>query len=290
MSQRLSRHTNQGLSYLRGGSGTPLLLLHGIPGSANSWEKAGQQLSSHYDVIIPDLKGFGESDCPEHFDHDLYMEAHADAVHRLLVALDVRQVFLGGHDFGGSVALTLLRLFPELEVEGLVLSATNAFTDPYVPVPFRFARVPVLGSALFRLIAGTRLGLRLLYWMGTYDKSTFSAADFAHHLTPSGIEQTRQILHRSLADLTGQYEHIEALLSDLSVPTLALWGERDPFFPIEHAKRLVNTLPYATLTILEETGHFVPEERPKMTAWHMDDFLRAPAKWTGKTSPRRPTS
>ncbi|MBZ0277534.1 MAG: alpha/beta fold hydrolase, partial [Anaerolineae bacterium] len=55
----LTRHKHAGISYLTAGKGTPLLLLHGIPGSSNAWERVGIQLSDHYHVIIPDLMGFG---------------------------------------------------------------------------------------------------------------------------------------------------------------------------------------------------------------------------------------
>jgi pimeloyl-ACP methyl ester carboxylesterase len=290
MSTSLSRHERQGLSYLRGGRGTSLVLLHGSPGSSHSWKAAGEHLTSHYDVIIPDLSGFGSSESLDHVDRALYLEAQADAVHRLLTALHVRRFFLAGHDFGGTVALTLLRLFPTQAVEGLVLVATNTFTDPGVPLLLRLARVPVLGRALSALIAGTRPGLRLMYWVGSQNRGSLSAADFARHLTPSSIEQTRRSLHDGLADPHGHYEQIEELLPELDVPTLVLWGNHDPFLPVSQAKRLVRRLPYATLTILDETGHFVPEERAEMTAWHVDDFLRAPLRQTGKTSPEQAPS
>jgi len=290
MSSVLSRHERGGVSYLRGGSGTPLLLLHGIPGSAHSWEAAGERLSSSYDVIIPDLKGFGDSTTLEHLDHDFYMEAHADAIHRFLEELGVQAFFLGGHGFGGTVALTMLRFFPEHAVKGLVLCATNLFTNSSVQLPLRFARAPVLGPVFSWLVAGTRPGLWLIYWAAVHNKTMFRHADFQRHLTPSRIRQTRQILRRSLTDPQGKYKEIEKMLPHLDVPTLILGGDRDPFFPVAEAKRLVRRLPYATLTILDETGHFVPEERPEMTAWHMDDFLRTPLKKTGKARPKRSTS
>jgi pimeloyl-ACP methyl ester carboxylesterase len=278
MSASLSRHERAGLRYFRGGSGPSLLLLHGIPGSSHTWRSAGRLLAAHYDVIIPDLGGFGASpslDEDLHLDHELYLEAHAEAVHRLLDALDVQALYLGGHDFGGPVAVTLLRLFPEYAVHGLVLGATNLFTDPFVPLPLRLAGVPVLGPTVFRLFAGTRPGLRLLYRVAAHHKAAFPLAAFNRHLTPAGVEQTWRIFHRSLANLEASYRDVEAALPDLDVPTIVLWGDRDPFFPTRAARRLVDTLPDATLSIFEETGHFVPEERPEMTAGHIDDFFRA---------------
>jgi pimeloyl-ACP methyl ester carboxylesterase len=287
MSSVLSRHDRGGLSYLRGGNGTPLFLLHGIPGSAHSWEAAGEHLTSNYDVIIPDLGGFGASDTLEHLDHDFYLEAHADAVHRFVNDLGIQNFFLGGHGFGGAVALTLLRLFPDHAVEGLVLAATNLFATSSVPLPLRLARLPVLGSALARLGGGTRLGRWLMYWAAVHNKAAFRYADFTQHFTSAGVRQTQQVLRRSLTDPQGTYREIEEALPHIDVPTLVLGGDRDPFFPVSEAKRIVRALSYATLTILDETGHFVPEERSEMTAWHVDDFFRAPLRKTGKTRPER---
>lgn len=280
MSPVLSRHERRGVSYLRGGEGTPFLLLHGVPGSSHSWAPVGRHLAAHYDVIIPDLSGFGHSDGLAdglHLDHEFYMEAHAEAIQGLLSDLGIRTFFLGGHDFGGVVAVMLVHLFSEYVPQGLVLSSTNLFTDRPVPWPFRLAGVPGLGVLFVHLFAGTRLGLRLLYWAAAYNKATFGADDFDRHLTASGIGQTRRIVQRSLADPSGAYADVEALLPRLDIPTLVLWGDRDPFFSVDDAKRLVRALPDATLTVFKDTGHFVPEERPEGVAWHMADFFRAPA-------------
>ncbi len=278
------------MSYLRGGEGAPLLLLHGLPGSAHTWKEAGRRLATRYDVLIPDLEGFGDSDVFSrdlHLDHDFYMEAHAEAVHRLLEELGVRPFYLGGHDFGGAVAMTLLDLFDERDVRGLVLSSARLFSAPPGSLPLRLTRAPVLGPLVNWFLAGTRSGLRLMYRVGAHNTSTFRPEDFDRHLTPSGIRQTRRIFRRSLVDSEGNFEKIEALLPELEIPSLVLWGDRDPFFPVAEAKRLVDTLPHATIAIFEETGHFVPEERPELTAWYVDDFLRAPRKRTGKTETRR---
>ena len=278
MAAMLSRHEHRGLSYLRGGDGVPLLLLHGIPGSAHSWAATGRHLASHYDVVIPDLSGFGHSEENGqrlHLDHEFYLEAYAETVRGLLDEIDVESFYLGGHDFGGSVALTLIRLFPECTPKGLVLAATNLFADASLPWPLRLAGVPGLGTVFARLAAGTRLGLRLLYWAAVRNKATFETADFERHLTPSGIEQTRRILQRSVVGRREKYEAIEAFFPHLDVPTLVLVGDRDPFLSVEEAERLVDALPDATLTVFKETGHFVPEERPDGVAWHVADFFRA---------------
>ena len=156
---KLERLKEGELSFLRGGEGEPLVLLHGIPGSAYAWEASGRQLAERYQVIIPDLLGFGRSDPPR---GDYYISAQAVAIRELLVYLGLKSLYLGGHDFGAPVALTLMRLFPELEVRGLVLSATNVFTDTHVPLPLRTARIPYLSTVFYKAMVGNRLGMRMM--------------------------------------------------------------------------------------------------------------------------------
>lgn len=130
-------------SFLTSGEGEPLLLLHGIPGSALTWEQAGSLLSERFRVIIPDLRGFGRS---EALVGDFYMEAQAHSLYEFLNGLGIQRLSIGAHDFGGPVAFTLMRLFPDLYVRTLIVSATNLFTDTYIPPPLRLAAVPVLGN------------------------------------------------------------------------------------------------------------------------------------------------
>lgn len=287
MSDLLTRHRNGSLRYLRGGEGPPLLLLHGAPGSARSWLGAGRLLTSHYDVIVPDLQGFGASepaDNPLHLDHALYVEAHADTVYHLLDHLKVDTLFLGGHNFGGLLALTLLRLFPDLSVRGLALASSAPFAKVNRPFLLRMAAVPLLGRAALWTAFGTRPGLRLLYRIAVQNRIAFPRPDFDRHLTPSSLRHTRRIFQRRLVGPNDPYRDAEVLLSELEIPTIVLWGDRDPLQTVDTAARLVEILPNATLSIFDNTGHFVPEERPEMTAWHMDDFFRAQSP--SKEAPR----
>jgi pimeloyl-ACP methyl ester carboxylesterase len=149
----LNRQKKAGISYLTAGKGTPFLLLHGIPGSSYAWEGVGTQLSNQYQVIIPDLVGFGDSD-PSAGDH--YLVDQARALKHLLDTLQIQTLLIAGHDFGAPVGLTLMRLFPELNVKGLVLSQTNVFIDTPIPLPLQIARVPLLATPAFWLMIGTR--------------------------------------------------------------------------------------------------------------------------------------
>ena len=272
MADRLDRRTESGTSYLIGGEGPTLVFLHGIPGSALTWEAVAARLQEQYRVIVPDLRGFGHSEPPE---GGYYMEEQALAIRELLDGLAVTDCGLITHDFGGPVGLTMMRSFPELNVRELVLSDTNVFTDTYVPPPLRVAKIPLVSTVCFQLMVGNRFGLRMLYRGAVKEKETASWSHFQRHLTPSGMAMTRRIFQRSLADLKANYGDIERMLPDIQARTLILWGDTDPFFSTEVGERTRAAIPDAELIVFDETGHFVPEERPADVASAILDFLRS---------------
>lgn len=272
MSDHLERREAAGTSYLEAGDGPPVVFLHGIPGSALTWEVVAGELADAYRVVVPDLRGFGRSNPP---DGDYYMEGQARAMLELLDALEVRECSLVCHDFGGPVGLTMTRLSPDLVVDRLVLSNTNVFTDTYVPIPLRVASIPLLGGLFFWLVVGNRIGVRAYYSGAVVAKETATWSRFRRHLTPSGMEMTSRIFHRSLADVKGNYREVERTLRAVEVPTLVLWSTDDPFFSLDVGERTRAAIAGAELVVYDDTGHYVPEERPSAVAADVRRFLEA---------------
>jgi pimeloyl-ACP methyl ester carboxylesterase len=210
-------------------------------------------------VIAPDLLGFGASDLP---DESVYMEEQAGAIKALLDELGIASLFIAGHDFGGPVAMTLLRLYPELKVLGVVLSNTNMFTDTYVPPPLRIADVPLLGWLVYKLMAGSRFGLWMTYRMAVARKRALPWQEFSRDVDERCLRLTQRIFQRSLADLPANYRAVEQQLRRTRSPGLVLWGKRDPFFGVDVGRRTADAMPKATFRMLAGTGHFGPHESP----------------------------
>lgn len=95
-----------GLSVHRGGAGRPLVLLHGYPQNHRCWAKVAPALARHFDVIVPDLRGYGDSDAPPDDDaHTTYSKRRMAAdVAGLLDALAIPRADILGHDRGARVA------------------------------------------------------------------------------------------------------------------------------------------------------------------------------------------
>lgn len=268
MSPTLQRSRQGPVSYLRGGEGAPFVLLHGIPDSAASWQAAGTALAEHFDVIIPDMLGFGASDAPR---GDYYIEAQAQAIADLLGALGIGAFHLGAHDIGGPVAITLMRLHPQRVVEGLLVAPTNLLKSVKIPRFFKLARIPVVTGLVNRLMIGNPIAHRLLYAKAVCHKEAFSWAMYRQHLSRTGRRFTRLMFQRTMIDFETIYAPIEDHLSTLDLPTLILWGARDPVLRRSLGRRTHELIRGSQLAIYEDTGHFLPEERPHRLA---EDTIR----------------
>jgi pimeloyl-ACP methyl ester carboxylesterase len=103
------------LAYDRKGVGNPVLLLHGWPGDRTDYNALASLLESRADVVIPDLRGFGESDKHKADAQQIYSEqGQARAVIALMEELGIGGAVLGGSDVGSYVAQTVARLRPDL--------------------------------------------------------------------------------------------------------------------------------------------------------------------------------
>lgn len=246
------------LSTHQAGSGSPILLLHGFPGSAMAWRSVMARLAVDHRVIAPDLLGFGGSSKPRRA-ADLWVNQQATAVAEVLRQLGVTRVAVVGHDFGGPVAVALVARHPDL-VSHLVLSATNVFPDTPIPMPVRAVTWPVVGRMVERLLFSRRgLASVLTSAVGrpvvVLDPTTYLGGD-------QQVRATRVIFAWSLRNLAALYESMPSVLDSVRVPSLVIWGTRDPFFPVAVADRTAAAIPGGRLAILEDAGHFLPEERP----------------------------
>ncbi len=258
-----------------GREGPTILLLHGIPGWRGTWGPVAARLAAGHRVVAPDLLGFGESTDPG---EDFHARGQAQMVLGLLDALDLGAAHVVGFDFGGPIALTLYRQCPA-RVLSLCLSATNVFTDTPIPGPLKLANVPGLGALVFRAAFG-RLGLSLLWRAAVGDRVTFPRSRYVEMLRwKRGIAWTRRIFLASMRDLPGLYGDVQDTLARIDVPTVVLWGDRDPFFGVAVAERTAAAIPGARLVTFAGCGHFVPEERA-------DRFAVEVANLVGSARPR----
>lgn len=256
------------LAYDRyGGTGPTVVLLHGIPGSRKTFAEVAKRLGKTCRVVVPDLLGFGDSaDAPAHY----HAAEHAEVVVQFLGKLGIDDLHLVGFDFGGPTAIRVAAKLGK-RVRSLTVAATNMFPDTPIPPPLRLAKVPVLGRLFFRLAFG-RFGLMAMWLAAVADRAAFPFKKYCVALDGHGPRTTRRIFLNSMRDLPGLYGEVERLGNSLGLPSLVLWGDRDPFFPSAVGERTAKSLG-AELRVLSGCGHFVPEERPAETAGAIAELI-----------------
>ena len=114
------------IAYVRKGTGKPLVLVHGYPLDHTIWNEVVPFLESDFDIILPDLRGFGASYLVE---GQYKITDMAADIAGLLDQLDIEKAVIAGHSMGGYISLAFARTYPE-RVAGLGLVASQALADP----------------------------------------------------------------------------------------------------------------------------------------------------------------
>jgi pimeloyl-ACP methyl ester carboxylesterase len=266
------QRASNGMAYRRDGSGPTVVLLHGIPGQGRAWDRVLAELDDTFDVVIPDLIGFGDSDRPPRPTvENVGPAAQTAAVAALLDELGVHRATVVGHDFGAPVSVLLSASRPDL-VAALALLAGNTFPDTPIPFPLSLTTAPIIGGLLSRLLFSGP-SLTLLLRQGTGPDTT--PPDASVYLGDRGQRRTiATIFSAALTHLTELYSPVSAALEDLEIPVLVGWGNRDPFFPLEQGERTAAAA-NARLHVFDGAGHFLPHERPTEVAREIAELTTA---------------
>ncbi len=262
------------LSYRHAGSGPLLVLVHGIAGTSATWNSVMPWLAERYTVIAPDLLGHGESSKPE---GDYSLGAYANEIRDLLEALGHDRSTLVGHSLGGGVALQYAYQFPE-RCERLVLVSSGGLGRELHPL-LRAAALPGAEVVLPWLSrAGERSVGKVVHLLGGV--GVRASADLEEtwrsFLSLADRGARRAFIHtvRGIIDLHGQrVSAADRLYLAAGLPTLIVWGERDPLIPVRHAREACERIPGSRLEIFPGAGHFPYRDDPRRFVETLFDFL-----------------
>ncbi len=191
--------------------------------------------------------------------YGLWLDAQATALSEFLAASDTGPVIAVGHDYGAPICVTLAHRSPTA-VSGLVLAAGNLFTDTPIPPPLNTTTLPVVGGLAARILLSAPL-LRMMLHFGV-GRPRVSLDPAVYLGDPAQRRAISTIFAGALRELSDRYREVEAALNELQQPTVVVWGDKDPFFAIEQARRAATAIPGATLQVEPGAGHFLPAERP----------------------------
>jgi pimeloyl-ACP methyl ester carboxylesterase len=267
-------HAGTTLRYLTGGSGPPLVLVHGLGGAASNWRLVAPELALERRVIVPELPGHGGSGrLPEAADLDPF----ADAVLAVLEHEEALPAAWVGHSLGGAIALRAAVRRPEA-VTGVVLAAAAGISSATRSGELTVAWVGRLQPERLvapygARIARSRRGRALAFgWWGVADPEGFDPAMAeAFIAATTGHTDTRAA---GAALVRGDSRED---LDRVACPCLCLWGSADNWVPLtdgmEYARRL-----RAPLRVIADCGHLLIGERPDAVVAAIEDFLAAPGE------------
>jgi pimeloyl-ACP methyl ester carboxylesterase len=263
------------LCYDRSGSGKPVILLHGWPGDRADYRILAPVLAETCQVVVPDLRGFGQSDKHAGDPGTAYdASAQARSVAGLIRELGLDRPVVAGYDIGSRIAQTLARESPEL-VRALVVAPPmpgvgRRVLEPQAQSEFwyqSFHRLPLAEA----LIDGQAPAVRdyLAHFWAHWSGPSFTLDDdhLAHLVSvyaPPGAFAASIGWYRAGAGTVARSlgEQAPEPGQRLAVPTTVLWPEHDPLFPRAWSDRLDEFFSDVRLTLVDRAGHFAPLEYP----------------------------
>jgi pimeloyl-ACP methyl ester carboxylesterase len=267
--------------YQRAGTGVPLLLIHGLVGSARNWRRNIPALARHSSVYAIDLLNMGESDRIPGLDASL--EATADRVAACMDALGIDQADVAGHSHGGAISMMLAARHPQRIRKLILFAPANPFCNLGRQLIAFYRTRP--GQLLARLIPvlPQRLKATALGRMYGDPRRVVpdSLAGYTDGLaTPGTIDYVLSIVRRWHDDMS---QLRTALTSLVEMPTLLIWGDRDRAVGLSSARQLQSLLPQSQLFVLPGVGHIAFEEMPEICNRVMREWLAGDGPSAGPT-------
>jgi pimeloyl-ACP methyl ester carboxylesterase len=256
------------LAYWRGGSGAPVLLVHGITTCSFIWRRIAPVLAQHYDVVAVDLLGCGGSDKP--LTESYALRDHASRLAKFVEILGVGRVHFVGHDLGGGIAQIMAVRHAHLVRS---VSMLNAVGYDFWPVqPILALRTPVIRE--FLMAAVNRSAMKLIVQRGLHHRDRANEELMSLFMQPLQTAEGRKaFLHfarcldnRDLMSLAADLPHVK-------LPTLIVRGDADPYLSATIAERLHAAIPGSRLERIATASHFLQEDEPEILNQLLLDFL-----------------
>jgi pimeloyl-ACP methyl ester carboxylesterase len=170
----------------------------------------------------------------------------------------------------------MIRLFPDFEVKGVMLSDAIVFSDTFDRLPFlRKIMLLLILMPLQSKVFASEKGLRSFYKMMVFKKDIFSWAQFMSAVSSSSYATHAKVNAFYRKNFKAEFLKIEAGLSGISCPLLILWGANDTGVTPETGKRLQTLVKNSELKIYNQCGHFIQEECPEQVVSDLTAFFSA---------------
>lgn len=266
MSTGVVEVSGQQFSYLEGGSGPVVVLVHGFGGDSDNWLLLAKSLTRQYRVIAPDLPGFGASPAP--VDKDFSVNLQAERLAAFVAAVAPVPAHFAGNSMGGQIVTVLAARHPELVKTIALLNPLGVESEPGVRA----------SPTMLALAQGSNLMLpqddeAFAKMMGVmFYRQPWVPAVVRNYYRQRWLENGL-LLAEVFADISAQYVPLRPLLPAIKAPALIIWGAEDKVLPADGAAKLAEGLPDSEVVIIPDCGHLPMIEKPGVTAARYRAFL-----------------
>jgi pimeloyl-ACP methyl ester carboxylesterase len=269
LEERVAEVKGVRMRYFVGGSGPPLVLVHGLGGAASNWTELAPLLARRHRLLVPDLPGHGRSTALPAVSG---LEPYADRVALVAEREGMLPAPVVGHSLGGMVVLRLALRRPD-DVKAIVLAGAAGLSIGNV-----FGRQLL---SLFTAVRPGRIAARHRSWVARSPRLRklvfgFVSVSDPVALTNEAVEGflAAQLLH---TDVDGAWQALRAddprqELEAIGCPVLVLWGAEDVQLPLDDAFEYTRRL-RAQLRVIPGCGHLLIAERPDACERAIEDFL-----------------
>ncbi len=273
------------INFVKGGSGPPLLLLHGYPQTHVIWHKIAPALAKHFTVVASDLRGYGDSSKPNTTtDHAPYSKrASAKDQVQLMTSLGFEQFYLVGHDRGGRVGHRLALDFPDKVLKIAVLDIAPTYhmyksTDMQFATGYYHWFFLIQPFDLPERLIGADPAFYMERKVGQWGRNSnaFTKEAYAEYIRCFTPETIHASCEDYRASATIDIEHDQEDINKgkkIQCPLLALWGQKglvgNKYHVIEEWKKWADDVQGRGLPC----GHYLPEEAPEETLKALLEFL-----------------
>jgi pimeloyl-ACP methyl ester carboxylesterase len=226
--------------YYTAGQGEPLVVIHGGGGDARTWRNNIVELSEKYTVYAPDLPGYGGS---QPLDGKYYIPELSAFLGSFASNLGLERFYLMGHSMGGGIALDYALKSPQ-KIKKLVL-VSSLCLGREIAFWVRLFSIPAFLRSMGLLTISILKGIK---WMA----ERLNPAEFIMPLSPASVT-----IGGNITTLRQQSVVLENRLAEIAVPTLLVWGSRDPIVPVKHAYQAAKVIPDCHIKVFEKHGHNV---------------------------------
>lgn len=239
------------INYKVAGEGPVILVLHGWGSDSARWESVQVRLAQQgFQVVIPDLPGFGKSEQPK---SSWNIEDYSIFVEKFVDALSLKEFYLLGHSFGGGLALLYAVKHPE-KIQKLFLFAAAIKREK----SFRkdFLKIVAKVTKIFSFLP--------FYFL-------FRKAMYKYVIRTSDYSYQKGIMKDTYLKVIKQ--DLSPLLSKIKIPTIVLWGKKDDVISVKDAYFIKEHIADSELVIFPEGDHDIERKMPEVLVKNIVNFL-----------------